>query len=512
MQISRVTPGVERILNRARQLVAKPIGENCSLNTSSGRCSKKNLADSEILGQFQITAEIISMPTAPSPLENKNANADIDAGELVGRIFSTAGMQAARHGRYEELGSEHLLFGLVAVDSEVAFSMRERGLTAEVLKGLIDEIAGHSEDPLAVDFQFAEVRTSACDETDLYRILDAAANRVREGVRVLEDYARFARDDSFFTSELKTWRHDFRVAISQVDEGKLLRSRDSGSDVGTNLNTPAERHRNTLDDVLKANCKRVQEGLRTLEEYGKILSPVVGEAVSMLRYRFYTLEKRLIVEAESREKLAGRNIYVLATRDQCRLEMEIAIRIAMNAGANVIQLREKHLADRELMELGQKMREWTREFDALFIMNDRPDLAVLLDADGVHIGQEELTVRQVRRIVGPNRLIGVSTHTIAQARQAVEAGADYLGVGPVFPSQTKDFAELAGLDFVRQVAAEIRLPWYAIGGITPENLPELQSAGATRIAISQAVCGSASPADVVTNLKEGLDNMLKADR
>jgi thiamine-phosphate pyrophosphorylase len=135
-------------------------------------------------------------------------------------------------------------------------------------------------------------------------------------------------------------------------------------------------------------------------------------------------------------------------------------------------------------------------------MNDRPDLAVLTDADGVHVGQEELTVRHARRIVGPNRLIGVSTHNIEQARKAVEDGADYLGVGPVFSSQTKAFPELAGLEFVRQVAEEIRLPWYAIGGINPENLPELLSAGATRIAISHAVCSSASPGEVLGKLKE----------
>src|SRR5690606_2183195 len=137
----------------------------------------------------------------------------------------------------------------------------------------------------------------------------------------------------------------------------------------------------------------------------------------------------------------------------------------------------------------------TRESGALFIMNDRPDLAVLVDADGVHVGQEELSVREARRIVGPGRLVGVSTHSLEQARLAGEDGADYLGVGPVFPSQTKSFSELAGLDFVRQVAEEIRLPWYAIGGITPENVSDVLAAGATRIAVSQAVCGSPSPGE-----------------
>src|SRR4029077_19739139 len=125
---------------------------------------------------------------------------------------------------------------------------------------------------------------------------------------------------------------------------------------------------------------------------------------------------------------------------------------------------------------GKLVREWTARAGALFIMNDRPDLALLTDADGVHVGQEELSVREARRIMGPSRLVGVSTHTLEQARQAVLDGADYIGVGPVFSSTTKAFAHLAGLDLVRQVAAEITLPAYAIGGIGLENIEALLSA------------------------------------
>src|SRR5690606_6779092 len=125
----------------------------------------------------------------------------------------------------------------------------------------------------------------------------------------------------------------------------LLRSRDTGRDVGTEIDTPAERHRQTLDDVLRANCKRVQEGLRTLEEYGKILSPLVGGSISQLRYRFYTIERRLVIQANSRQQLAGRSLYLLATKDQCSLDFELTIRIALNAGTDIVQLREKALTD-----------------------------------------------------------------------------------------------------------------------------------------------------------------------
>jgi len=126
-------------------------------------------------------------------------------------------------------------------------------------------------------------------------------------------------------------------------------------------------------------------------------------------------------------------------------------------------------------------------------MNDRPDLAALSRADGVHVGQDELSVKDARSIVGPEALVGVSTHSIEQARQAVLEGANYLGVGPTFPSDTKQFEKFPGLDLLRQVGAEIRLPAFAIGGITTENLPEVLATGMTRVAVSGAIAAAAEP-------------------
>jgi thiamine-phosphate pyrophosphorylase len=148
---------------------------------------------------------------------------------------------------------------------------------------------------------------------------------------------------------------------------------------------------------------------------------------------------------------------------------------------------------------------WTREADTVFIMNDRADLAAATDADGVHVGQDELPVKEARAIVGPRRLVGVSTHSIEQARQAVLDGADYLGVGPVFPSATKAFDSLAGLELVRQIAAEISLPWFAIGGINAENIGAVLEAGATRIAVSHAILSAHDPGSVTSTLCERLN-------
>src|SRR5262249_18358510 len=173
-------------------------------------------------------------------------------------------------------------------------------------------------------------------------------------------------------------------------------------------------------------------------------------------------------------------------------------------GAQVIQLREKSLPDRALLERARQVRRWTRKAGVLFILNDRPDLARLAEADGVHLGQDDMPVKEARRIVGPAALIGVSPHDLAQVRRAVLDGASYLGVGPTFPSATKEFAAFPGLDFVRQATGATSLAAFVLGGVTPETVGAAVSAGARRVAVSQAVCGADDPRAVAAELRRVL--------
>lgn len=330
---------------------------------------------------------------------------------------------------------------------------------------------------------------------EIWRILDAAANRAGEGLRVVEEYVRFGLDDVYLSRLLKECRHELSAALCAIPESHRLAARDTLGDVGTSIGTTSEYSRATALDVVRASFKRVQEALRTLEEYGKLIEVGFATKMEQLRYRLYTAEKAILRTSSLIDRLRGQNVYLLVTSGSCVNGVEATVRAALSAGVKLIQIREKQVPDRQLLEHARRMRELTKEFDALLIMNDRPDLAVLADADGVHVGQDELTVRDARQIVGPERLIGVSTHSIDQARQAVLDGADYLGVGPTFPSQTKSFEEFAGLDYVKQVAAEITLPWFAIGGITMERVDSVIKAGATRVAVSNAICGSADPVE-----------------
>jgi thiamine-phosphate pyrophosphorylase len=131
-------------------------------------------------------------------------------------------------------------------------------------------------------------------------------------------------------------------------------------------------------------------------------------------------------------------------------------------------------------------------------------VARLCDADGVHVGQDDATVKDARRIVGPHALVGVSTHTLEQVRVAVLDGADYIGIGPTFPSKTKAFDDFPGLAFVQAACAETALPAFALGGISAQNAAQVVAAGARRVAVSAAVCGAADPEQAARLLRAAL--------
>jgi thiamine-phosphate pyrophosphorylase len=335
-------------------------------------------------------------------------------------------------------------------------------------------------------------------------VIDAAANRAREGLRVVEDYLRFVLDDRFLTEQLKVLRHELTAAISRFSLGERLAARETQADVGTAITTPAEGHREDLAQVLAANFTRVQEALRSLEEFAKLLDPDASALLKQLRYRTYTLQRAVEITRASASRLASARLYVLLDGRASLDEFAALARSLVEAGVHVIQLRDKRLDDRQLLERAAALREITRAAGVLFIVNDRPDLAVLARADGVHVGQEDVSVKAARTIVGPDALVGVSTHWIEQSRQAVLDGANYIGVGPTFPSETKQFDQFPGLELLRAVAGEIRLPAFAIGGIGPENVAEVLQTGMGRIAVSGAVLGAADPAAAALALSRQL--------
>ena len=198
--------------------------------------------------------------------------------------------------------------------------------------------------------------------------------------------------------------------------------------------------------------------------------------------------------ANPKALLKRMRLYVLLTQAQCNIPLLDAARQVIRGGADVIQLREKDLPDSELLQLARKLRRITSEASVGFIINDRPDLARLAEADGVHLGQEDLPPAAARKVLARHQILGVSTHSLGQVQQALADGADYIGVGPVFPTATRGYAQGVGLEYVQAAAESVAIPMVAIGGITPEKVPEILAAGSAGI-VGIAVCSAVLGAD-----------------
>ena len=211
-------------------------------------------------------------------------------------------------------------------------------------------------------------------------------------------------------------------------------------------------------------------------------------------------------------KISFRNcrLYVIVDRETLagRNPVEVAQR-AIRGGADVIQWRDKKSCDPEFLEVAYQLRKLTRRLRTLFVVNDRVAVAILSKADGVHLGHEDLPVRAVRNLVKDSMLIGRSTHSLKEAKEAQGSGADYIGVGPIFSTPTKPDYSAVGLKLIQQVQEAIGIPWVAIGGIDRKTLPLVLSAGAKRVAVVRAVAGAPDPEGAARALKRQLMNFKK---
>jgi thiamine-phosphate pyrophosphorylase len=378
---------------------------------------------------------------------------------------------------------------------EASPELSERvGLPFDAIARLLrtDDI-GWEQPGLTVDHSVPTPVEVTDDARTAARAVDANLNRAREGLRVVEDYCRFVRDDRDRTERVKDVRHRLAAATAGLPAGALLAARDTPGDVGTTVTAGAEYVRGSPAEVAAVNLKRVQESLRSAEEFGKLFTPDFARAVEQVRYAAYELERGLFAESARRAKLAAAKLYLLIAADRCRHGLERTILEAVAGGVGVVQLREKSLSDRELLERANHARRVTRDAGVLFVVNDRPDIARLTDADGVHLGQDDMPVAAARRVVGPDVLVGVSTHSVLQVRKAVADGADYLGVGPTFLSRTKAFDAFPGPPFIRAATAITTLPTFALGGIDSLTVVSAVEAGAKRVAVASAITEADDP-------------------
>ena len=336
---------------------------------------------------------------------------------------------------------------------------------------------------------------------EIHRILDANFNRAREAVRVAEDCGRYALNDPAITAMAKNLRHDLREVLTAMPVKEMVSGRDVAGDIGTEITSPGERVRADLAGVATAACKRLSEALRTIEEYSKVIAPDQTLQVERMRYNAYTLEQRLAWRLDVSTRMGDVKLYVLIGSHMVKGSLRDGARAALAGGADAIQLREKNVSDAMLLAFAAELRELTDEMGKLFIVNDRPDIASIIGADGVHLGQNDLPIGEARRLLRPGAVVGRSSHSIEQARAAVNEGADYVSLGPVFNTDTKDTGPPVGLDMLRQVTEEITVPVVPIGGITADNVAEVLAAGAKRVAVCSAVFGAADPRAAAGQLK-----------
>ena len=206
---------------------------------------------------------------------------------------------------------------------------------------------------------------------------------------------------------------------------------------------------------------------------------------------------------DRRERLAGARLYVVTGARQDRGDLPEFLDAILEAGTDIVQLREKEAEAGDLLRWGEAFRDAAQRHGALFMVNDRPDVALALGADGVHLGQNDLPPSAARRILGPDAIVGLSCHAPAEL-DAAPREADYVTAGPVHATPTKPGRPGTGLDVVRHAAATQERPWFAIGGIDPQTLPEVIQAGATRIVVVRAVTEAADPVQAVKALLAAL--------
>ncbi len=335
-------------------------------------------------------------------------------------------------------------------------------------------------------------------EIAIRRILDANLDRAREGLRVIEDWCRFGLEDAALARECK----DLRQELGRWHADELRAARDTPADVGTALEHPQERQREDLQAVLRANFCRVQEALRTLEEYGKADRRVeFAAACEQLRYRTYALESQLAA-GKRRQQLQNARLYLVTSPNERLLEI---VEAALKGGLPLVQYRDKEADDVTRIARGTQLRALCHRYGALFIMNDRVDLALATGADGVHLGQGDAPVAFARQVLGRDRLVGRSTTSPEELARAISEGVDYVGVGAVYATPTKPGKAPSGLEYVRHAAATFPGPWYAIGGVGLATLDPVLAAGAFGVAVVREIMNADDPEAIVRALQTRLD-------
>ena len=341
------------------------------------------------------------------------------------------------------------------------------------------------------------------------RIIDASLNRLGEGLRFLEDLARLQLNDATLTQQLKTMRHELLRSDWTFNQ-QLIQARNSAGDIGIDMEVPGEEKQRGLPTMVVANARRAQESLRTLEELSKIpgtMPKLDSEKFKHARFELYTVEQNLLSKLLRQDKtkhIAGLYVIIDTRALKGRTHLEVASQV-ISGGAKIIQLRDKLLNKKELLAIAQQLRKICAENNVLFIINDYLDITLAADADGLHLGQNDLPIKVARQLLPIDKILGGSVTTADLAITIESEGADYIAVGSMYPTKYKETATVVGLERLRQVRQAISLPLVAIGGINKDNAAEVMAAGANSVAMISAVLEAEAPEEATRQIIASLE-------
>ncbi len=340
------------------------------------------------------------------------------------------------------------------------------------------------------------------EDKRIAQIIDANLDRAREGLRVLEDWARFALGRKDLVKSFKNFRQTLGKNHLQV----YKESRNFNNDKCTGLSHPEQFKRNNVSSIISSNAARVQEALRVIEEFSRGHNQILCEISSDIRYEIYNLEI-ILLEAHSNyslRKILNENDLYFITLDTENLFEKI--KNILEAGVKIIQLRFKEGKDYDNLQFAIKVRELCNKFGAIFLINDRVDIALACKADGVHLGQDDIDIKSARNILGFSKIVGISASNEHDIKKAIHDGCDYLGIGPVFPTSTKKGKIPLGIDTVKSLTKDISIPWFAIGGIKQDNIALLKENNISKVAIITDLINTKNPKEKAIMIINSLTN------
>ena len=326
------------------------------------------------------------------------------------------------------------------------------------------------------------------------RILDVNLNRLTESLKLLEDITRFSLEDKKTLRKIRRLRKTFLLVKKKLPIDDIISSRQSDKDLGRAQKFDISQRRSD-SDFIYATITRAKESARTIEEVLKLENFAMDNRIKEIRFSLYDIEKELITHLHKKFDL---KIYAIVDEQYiCARSLKKTIKILIDNGATILQLRAYNLSDREFYRYAEIIKKIVDSRKVKFLVNNRVDIARAVGADGVHLGQNDLPLKKARAIIGDSAVIGVSAHNLKEALDAEKGGADYVGVGAIFRSPTKPSAQHTGLRTLRRICKRLKIPVVAIGGINAKNFIQVLKAGAS----GAAFCSFLFEGDLKANLR-----------